>query len=105
MNPLFAVRDRLREEGEATASQLAAILHLPRGTVEDMLAHWQRRGRVEPVVLGFGNGCASGCGGGACSSCSAPPVSAGGVRIYRWCEAGRAAPQPVRFHSTKALGE
>ena len=100
MKPLFALRDRLREQGMATASQLAAAMGLPRATIEDMLAHWQRRGRVELVAPGAGDGCGSACGGG-CSGCRVPSES--GLRVYRWRASDRAPALPVTFHRPATL--
>ncbi|MEJ2381794.1 MAG: FeoC-like transcriptional regulator [Gammaproteobacteria bacterium] len=100
MKPLFEVRDRLREQGMATVSQLAVVTDLPFATIEDMLAYWQRRGRVELVPLGAGDGCGSACGGG-CASCGVPSES--GVRVYRWRESDKATAQPVTFHRPTLL--
>lgn len=91
MSLLFTVRDFLREQGAATASQIAGSLQLPRATIEDALLHWQRRGQVEVVEPEMaGGGCSSGkkagscdaggCGGASCGT--APPAS---FHIYRWC--------------------
>lgn len=91
MNPLFALRERLREQGAATASQLALVLHLPRATVEDMLAYWQRRGRVEAVALGAAGNCGPACSGGQCGSCGAAPAAE--LRVYRWRESDPRTPQ------------
>jgi hypothetical protein len=68
VNPLFAVRERLRDGGAATLSQLAAELHLSPDLVRELLAHWQRRGHVETLSVGS-NGCGSGCSSGGCNGC------------------------------------
>ncbi len=90
-NPLFAVRDKLRDVHVATAGQLASALALSPDVVTDALAHWQRRGRVEAETVETGGGCGIGtrasCGG--CNGCEIvkkitediPAVSA-----YRWLE-------------------
>lgn len=80
MNPLFAIRNRLRDRGPASISQLAAELQLPADSVTELLAHWQRRGQVEQLTAS-GGACASGCGGG-CGSCSIPKAPA--LVAYRW---------------------
>ena len=89
MNPLFAVRDLLRERQIATSGQLASELSLPADVVDDVLAHWQRRGLIESETVETGGGCGIGsrstCGG--CNGCEAaknvsdqiPAISA-----YRW---------------------
>lgn len=103
MKPLFAVRDCLREQGMATASQLAATLSLSRGMIEDMLDYWQRRGRVERLVSGNDAGCGSACGsGGGCSGCGPPATdNRTGMTVYRWRDSVQTiapAPQPVTFY-------
>ena len=90
MNPLFAVRDLLRTRRVATSGQLANELSLNTDIVDDVLAHWQRRGMVEsePVDTdgcGCGIGSRATCGG--CNGCdiaakSAPATPA--ISAYRW---------------------
>jgi hypothetical protein len=89
MNPLFAVREVLRARRVATAGQLASELRLSQDVVDDVLAHWQRRGLVENERIETGGGCGTGspaaCGG--CTGCDTirkitedlPTISA-----YRW---------------------
>lgn len=89
MNPLFAVRDLLRQRQVATSGQLASELELPHDVVDDVLAHWQRRGMIESETVETGGGCGIGsrssCGG--CNGCDIarkitedlPAISA-----YRW---------------------
>ena len=81
MNPLFAVRERLRDGGAATLSQLAAELRLSPELIQDLLGHWQRRGQVELLSLA-GSACASGCGSGGCNGCQLP--QSGGLTVFRW---------------------
>jgi hypothetical protein len=84
VNPLFAVRERLRAGGAATVSQLAAELRLSPNLVQDLLAHWQRRGQVESLGLGP-SGCGSACNSGGCNSCQLPqPSQSGGITVFRW---------------------
>ncbi|MEJ2291778.1 MAG: FeoC-like transcriptional regulator [Deinococcales bacterium] len=80
MNPLFAVRDRLREESLATSWQLASDLQLSPAVVEDVLGHWLRRGQVERIELGPQGG----CGGRSCARCGL--CSSAGLQpaAYRW---------------------
>lgn len=86
-NPLFQVRDLLRRRGMATASQLAAELRLPPGVVEDMLAHWDRRGMVAEVGASGSGACASG-GNRGCSSCGQCAGAPAPARLYRWRDPG-----------------
>ncbi|MEJ2357928.1 MAG: ferrous iron transport protein B [Deinococcales bacterium] len=80
VNPLFAVRDRLREESLATSWQLASDLQLSPAVVEDVLGHWLRRGQVERIELGPQGG----CGGRSCARCGL--CSSAGLQpaAYRW---------------------
>ncbi len=80
MNPLFALRDSLREQRMATAGQLATRLNLSTPVVQDMLGHWIRRGCVELVRVADG-----GCGSGGCAGCRQCGSSAVS-EIYRWCD-------------------
>lgn len=74
---LFDLRDFLKAVGPSTAYSLAKHLEVEAQTVEVMLEHWIRRGRVE-IVEG---GCHS---GGLCRTCGACALSS--LRWYRWCE-------------------
>lgn len=89
MSLLFAVRDFLRGQGAATASQIAGSLQLPKVTVEDALAHWQRRGQIERLEPEASGGhCAatqnSGCGGGSCGGGSCSTKAGQSATVYRW---------------------
>jgi hypothetical protein len=83
MTTLFAVRDSLRDHALLTSSQIAAILNLPKTTVEDMLRYWQSRGRVEAVSLSSAKNCGSSCQSGSCSSCTSPAQNAA-LQAWRW---------------------
>lgn len=77
MNPLFAVRDLMKQLNIASSAHIAYELKLPVEIVDDMLTHWQRRGLIEPVQS-IGGGCSSGqCG--SCSSGGCTPI-----KQYRW---------------------
>lgn len=89
MNPLFAIRDSLRAHGVATAAQLAAELELPRGVVDNALAHWLRRGHAQHVSLAGGGACGTGCSSG-CGTCGVGMQGA----VFRWKE----RVQPVRLN-------
>jgi FeoC like transcriptional regulator len=78
MNPLFALRDCLRERRMATAGELAAHLQLATAVVEDMLGHWIRRGSVEAV-----RSTGVDCGSGGCASCRRCASDAAPA-LYRW---------------------
>lgn len=84
MNPLFAVRDALRAHAVATPAQLAAELALPRAVVDDVLAHWLRRGCAQQV-LPNGGACSAGCCGGGCGGCA----SGMQAEAFRWLERAR----------------
>jgi Mn-dependent DtxR family transcriptional regulator len=60
VNPLFAVRDLLRQHKVATSGQLASELKLSHDVVDDVLAHWQRRGLIESETIETGGGCGIG---------------------------------------------
>lgn len=95
-NPLFDVREVLRSRQMASVMQIAGELRLPVSVVEDMLAHWVRRGmasRVEQTATGCGSG---GCN--TCGQCTGAPAKSGG--LYAWD--GPGAAQVVR-HPTIAL--
>lgn len=87
MNPLFAVRERLRARGSATSRQLAAELELPTAVVEDILAHFERRGQVQAVTPAA----VSGCGADRCGSCNLCFTAGPSVAWFRWRGAGDAA--------------
>jgi len=53
---LFAVREQLIQRGPSTVNGLAVRLKLSPGTVETMLEHWVKRGRVEIVDVGCHTG-------------------------------------------------
>jgi FeoC like transcriptional regulator len=82
--PLFQLRDLLRRRGMASAAQLAAELRLPAGVVEDMLAHWSRRGLVAGAEAPASGACGS---GGGCASCGQCASAAAPAVLYRWREA------------------
>ncbi len=99
-NGLFGLREALRRHGPATVTQLARQLGHPRGVVQAMLEHWQRRGRVAevaPAPAGRSHASAGACGSGACARCGscasakAPVVEADGDENlrYAWCEQRR----------------
>ena len=93
-NPLFQVRDLLRLRGMATAAQLGAELHLPSGVVEDMRAHWGRRGMVAEVGASGSGHCASG-GGRGCSSCGQCAGASTPVTLYHWRDPGSRTGSPA----------
>lgn len=84
MSPLFAVRDRLRSRGTATSLLLAAELELSLPVVEDILAHFERRGQVRREVPANG----AGCGGRPCGSCTLCNTAPSPVAWFRWCGPG-----------------
>ena len=86
-SPLFQVRDLLRQRGMASAGQLAAELQLPLGVVEDLLAHWTRRGMAvaaEAPAVGA-------CGSGGCATCGQCGGAALPTALFQWRETGMQA--------------
>ncbi|MDY0329903.1 MAG: FeoC-like transcriptional regulator [Thiomonas sp.] len=78
MNPLFAVRDCLRDRQLASAAEIAACVQVSTPIAEDMLAHWVQRGLIERIDA-QGGVCSSGsCGG--CGLCGARKTAA----LYQW---------------------
>ncbi len=78
--PLFQVRELLRQRGMASAGQLAAELRLSPGVVEDLLAHWIRRGMAVAAPAAAAGACGSG-GCGSCGQCAGPAMPAA---LYQW---------------------
>ena len=91
---LFDVRDALKARQMASAAQIAADLHLPTGAVQDMLAHWVRRGLAAEVASGATGGS---CGSGACGGCGQCASPSPAQALYVWQGPGKsqAAPHPV----------
>lgn len=79
MNPLFAVRDCLRDKQLASAADVAACVQVPTLVAEDMLAHWVHRGLVERL-----DAHGSSCSTGSCQSCGACASSKNAVVVYQW---------------------
>ena len=92
--PLFQVRDLLRRRGMATSAQLAAELRLPSGVVDDMLAHWGRRGMVAEVGASASGHCASG-GSRGCSSCGQCAAASTPATLYHWRDPDSRTGSPV----------
>ena len=91
---LFDVRDALKARQMASAAQIAADLRLPTGAVQDMLAHWVRRGLAAEVASGATGGS---CGSGACGGCGQCASPSPAQALYVWQGPGKsqAAPHPV----------
>ncbi len=86
--PLFQVRELLRQRGMASAGQLAAELRLPLGVVEDLLAHWTRRGMAVAAEAASAGACGSGSGCGSCGQCAGTAMP---TALYQWREPGAQA--------------
>ncbi len=86
-NPLFAVRDTLRARGLASVAQIAAERQLPVAVVDEILAHWVRRGMAHAVAPQTGGA----CGSGGCSSCGQCAVPSHSAMLYAWDGPGAAA--------------
>lgn len=94
-SPLFQVRDLLRECGMASAAQLARELRLPTPVVEDMLAHWTRRGQVTSTEPANATGSCGSTGCNSCGQCGSAPSSS---VLYRWRASGTApTPHSIRL--------
>jgi DNA-binding IclR family transcriptional regulator len=69
---LIDLKNYLRQQRQASLTELARHFRLEPDTVRAMLGHWQRKGKVVEVP--------SGACGKACLGCHSAP----GVEIYRW---------------------
>jgi hypothetical protein len=97
VNPLFAVRNCLRDRQLASASEIAACVLAPAAVVEDMLAHWVLRGLVERL-----DGQGATCSSGSCQRCGACGSGKSPVAVYQW-RGTQAAAQPVQKHPVQIL--
>ncbi|ACO76024.1 FeoC-like transcriptional regulator [Laribacter hongkongensis] len=84
---LIALREALQARRLASLDELAGTLGVPAATVEALLAHWQRKGRiaVEPAP----------CQGGSCGGCSARAC-----HYYRWLDTPAAPFIAIRSDSS-----
>jgi hypothetical protein len=96
VNPLFAVRDCLRDRQLASASEIAACVQAPAAVVEDMLAHWVQRGQVARL-----DGQGATCSSGSCQRCGACGSGKSTAAVYQWrgtqAAAQSAQKQPVQM--------
>jgi|GEM_PF-1830339 hypothetical protein len=97
VNPLFAVRDCLRQRQLASAAEVAACVQVPVAVVEDMLAHWVQRGLIERLDA---QGAA--CGSGSCQRCGACGSGHTAAAVYQW-RGTQAAAQPSARHPVLML--
>ena len=84
---LSQIGDYLKARGQASLSDIALHLDAEESAVRAMLAHWERRGRVQRVSS------APGCGS-SCDKCS-PSAS----ELYVWRENHDIQEQPLPFPS------
>ncbi|OYV33614.1 MAG: FeoC [Thiomonas sp. 20-64-5] len=98
MNPLFAVRDCLRDKQIASAAEIAACVQVPTLVAEDMLAHWVHRGLIERLDA---QGAA--CSTGACQRCGACGTSKTAAAVYQWRGIQSTAEQPAKKHPVMLL--
>jgi len=89
-NPLFAVRDCLRQRQLASAEEIAACVHVPVAVAHDMLAHWVRRGLIERLDAHGAT-----CSTGACARCGACGSGRAAAVLYRWRVEPPAAARPA----------
>lgn len=97
MNPLFAVRDCLRDRQLASAAEIAACVQAPLPVVEDMLAHWVQRGLVERL-----DAQGASCSSGSCQRCGACGAGKSAAAVYQW-RGVQAAAQSVAKHPVLML--
>lgn len=71
---LLEIREYVRKHKQAALRDVAAKFDLTEGEAAQMLAHWERKGKI--VRTGRNGGC-----GQNCSCCSAPCEA-----TYRWTE-------------------
>ena len=98
-SPLFALREVLRQQGPASAEQLARRMRRPPAVVQAMLEHWRRRGRVLALPAEAAAGSGGACTGGTCAACGGcgsrrEPASARYAWQVRPCFGLGAAGQP-----------
>ena len=91
MNPLFAVRDCLREKQLASAAEIAACVQVSAPVAEDMLAHWVQRGLVEQIDAQGGT-----CSSGSCGSCGQCGTRKTAAALYQWRGQQAAAASPTK---------
>lgn len=89
-NPLFAVRDCLRQRQLASAEEIAACVHVPVAVAQDMLAHWVRRGLIERLDAQGAT-----CSTGACIRCGVCGSGHTATVLYRWRGGPTAAARPA----------
>ncbi|MGC8703097.1 MAG: FeoC-like transcriptional regulator [Thiomonas sp.] len=90
VNPLFAVRDCLRQRQLASAAEIAACVQVPVAVAQDMLAHWVQRGLIARLDAQGAT-----CNTGACARCGACGSGHTATVLYRWCGGPSAAARPV----------
>ena len=86
MSTPLAVRDYLRERGAAPKRDLVYRLDVSPELIDDLLAFWMRRGRVQCLD---GGPC---CAGPVCGGCPVASDDQGLDAWYGWVGAERAAP-------------
>ncbi len=70
---LLDIKEYVQSHGQASLKDIAAGFDLTEETAKEMLAHWERKGKIERV----GNTCPC----SSCKECSAPCGA-----VYRWKE-------------------
>lgn len=97
VNPLFAVRDCLRDRQLASAAEVAACVQVPVVVAQDMLAHWVQRGLIERL-----DAQGASCGSGSCQHCGACGSGHTAAVLYRW-RGAHASAQPMTNHPAVRL--
>lgn len=90
MNPLFAVRNCLRDRQLASAAEIAACVQVSTPVAEDMLAHWVQRGLVERL-----DAQGASCSTGSCQRCGMCGTSKSAAAVYQWRGLQAAAAPPA----------
>lgn len=88
MSTPMAVRDYLRQRGAAPKRDLVYRFDAPPELIDDLLAFWMRRGRVQ-CLRG-----PAGCSGGQCGGCASAAASddPGLDAWYGWLDSPQAVP-------------
>jgi len=87
MSTPLAIRDYLRQRGAAPKRDLVYRFDAPPALIDDLLAFWMRRGRVQCLADGVA------CHNGGCNGCATgeEPDDPGLDTWYGWLD----SPQPV----------
>ncbi len=77
---LAELREYLRAQRRVDLATLATRFDTDPEAMRGMIEHWVRKGKVAPVLVAPGSGCAA-C---ASSGCSSAVDCAGAVEVFEW---------------------